>query len=175
MEIKLLRNQINSILTFAVRDEDKKEYLVTIGKINNIRNIESVTFRGVQLDQSNEQEDYIRNKILQAVEVEIDKIQSNLDISLGDMPEEKAEDKSFYEDLKNFKEKYPECYIECWTPEDYSSIKHDLENENIDYPETNWSDELWINVSNKLDHDFDANNGTNWDRLKYVIQNLTAK
>jgi len=94
MEIKLLRNQINSILTFAVRDEDKKEYLVTIGKINNTRNIESVTFRGVQLDQSNEQEDYIRNKILQAVEVEIDKIQSNLDISLGDMPEEKAEDKS---------------------------------------------------------------------------------
>jgi len=167
MEIKQLRSQTSSINTFSVRYENDKEYIVNIVKQGDIKTVQSVSYNGVELDTYNENEDFIKNKILEAVEQEISKLDETKN--------------SFYDDLREFKGKYPECYIECWTPEDYSSIKHDLENENenenenIDYPETNWSDELWINVSNKLEHDFDANNGTNWDRLKYVIQSLTAK
>ena len=167
MKIEQFRSQTSSINTFAVRYENDKEYIVNIVKQGDIKTVQSVSYNGVELDTYNENEDFIKNKILEAVEQEISKLDETKN--------------SFHDDLREFKEKYPECYIECWTPEDYSSIKHDLENENenenenIDYPESNWSDELWINVSNKLEHDFDANNGTNWDRLKYVIQSLTAK
>lgn len=163
MQIKQLRSQTSSINTFAVRYENNKEYIVNIVKQGDIKTVQSVSHNGVELDISDENEDFIKNKILEAVEQEIGKLDKTKN--------------SFYDDLREFKEKYPECYIESWTPEDYSSVNHDIENEDadIDYPEPNWSDELWVNVSNKLEHDFDANNGTNWNRLEYVIKSLTTK
>jgi hypothetical protein len=80
MEIKLLRNQTSNIHTFAVRYEDSKEYLVNIVKQGDIKTVESVSHRGVELNQTNEQENAIKSSILEAVELEIlkNKTQSTL-------------------------------------------------------------------------------------------------
>ena len=69
---------------------------------------------------------------------------------------------TFYEDLKVFRAKYPMVYLEAWTPEDFSVDEDgDASPDPVD-----WNDPAHIATADNLDHYFDANYGTNWDRVR---------
>ena len=53
-------------------------------------------------------------------------------------------------------------YVECWTPEDFSVAEDgDESSEPVD-----WNDPKHIEASDCLSHYFDANYGTNWERVR---------
>jgi len=66
---------------------------------------------------------------------------------------------NFLHDLFDLQQKYPECYIEAWTPEDY---------------ETKANKPLTIResmvVSNYLYNYCDANEGTTWDKIDFYVK-----
>ncbi len=71
-------------------------------------------------------------------------------------------EESFYRDLKELRTKYPMCYIEAWTPEDF-----DMERGEGD--STNWGQRIWTRVASRLSHEFDAERGTNWARVEEMV------
>jgi hypothetical protein len=73
--------------------------------------------------------------------------------------------KKFYKDLKDLQAKYPMCYIEAWTPEDYDSVDADFDDDEKEV-ESDWKDQDHIGTTNSLYDSFDANYGTNWDRIR---------
>lgn len=79
---------------------------------------------------------------------------------------QKMQMKNFWKELKAMQEKYPMCYIEAWTPEDYDSVDADYDEDEKEV-EANWDDDSHIKTTNSLYHSFDANYGTNWDRIRY--------
>ncbi len=66
---------------------------------------------------------------------------------------------NFLEDLFALQQRYPECYIEAWTPEDY---------------ETKAGRQLTIReamiVSNYLYNYMDANEGTSWKTIEEYVK-----
>jgi hypothetical protein len=84
---------------------------------------------------------------------------------------------AFYKDLRDFRAKYPMCYVEAWTPEDFA-IANDPASDpdwvtDVEHPEVmhitsvDWTDDRHLETANKLEHNFDANEGTNWERVGY--------
>ena len=73
--------------------------------------------------------------------------------------------KNFYKELKALQSKYPMCYIEAWTPEDYDSVDADYDDDK-EIEEADWNDQDHIGTTNALYDSFDANIGTNWDRIR---------
>jgi hypothetical protein len=73
--------------------------------------------------------------------------------------------KEFYQKLQDLQKKYPMCYIEAWTPEDYISTDVDYDNDE-DSEEADWEDEKHTSTANRLYKYFDANYGTNWERIR---------
>lgn len=71
--------------------------------------------------------------------------------------------KAFYADLRDFQKKYPMVYLEVWTPEDFAFAANDLEDvsENAD-----WQSPEHLVTAHTLERRFDANHGTNWDRVR---------
>ena len=67
---------------------------------------------------------------------------------------------SFYNDLETLRKKYPMVYIEAWTPEDFSMNSGD-----------DWNRIEHIDAAAKLYDTFDANFGTNWDRVRDAAEN----
>ena len=57
------------------------------------------------------------------------------------------------------------CYIEAWTPEDYDSVDADYDNDEVE-TEADWNDQDHIGTTTSLYNSFDANYGTNWDRIR---------
>jgi hypothetical protein len=72
----------------------------------------------------------------------------------------------FYEDLVKFQEKYPMCYIEAWTPEDFAFMKSKIDK--TEKYELNWN--TWNFVAEKLYETFDANQGTNWHKVFHIVE-----
>lgn len=82
---------------------------------------------------------------------------------------------SFFGDLQKLRDKFPQVYLEAWTPDDFEFIR---ENKNdpdspwsSDIMLADWSDPQWIDVAAELYRQFDANNGTNWISLGIAIEN----
>ena len=71
--------------------------------------------------------------------------------------------KNFYKDLKDLQAKYPMCYIEAWTPEDYSTATQQ------DFPVHRLTLGQCEIVSSNLYNYADANEGTTWDKVKYMV------
>jgi len=74
----------------------------------------------------------------------------------------------FLTDLFALQQKYPECYIEAWTPEDYSTVTQQ------DFPVHRLSIGQCEIVSSNLYNYADANEGTTWDKVKHFV-NKTIK
>lgn len=66
---------------------------------------------------------------------------------------------NFLSDLFELQQKYPECYIEAWTPEDYEAKSKE--------PLT--IRECMV-VSNYLYNYVDANEGTTWSKIEHYVQ-----
>ena len=63
----------------------------------------------------------------------------------------------FYKALEKFRKQFPMCHIEAWTPDDFRTMSRK-------------SPSLWGNVYHletvaNLERNFDAEQGTNWDRI----------
>lgn len=81
----------------------------------------------------------------------------------------KTNPQKFYDDLRKFQAKYPMCYIEAWTPEDYVSAANQG-NEDEDSTPVDWNDPDHEAVADRLSRHFDANIGTNWDRVRLELE-----
>lgn len=79
-------------------------------------------------------------------------------------------EEAFWTDLRELEKKYPMCYIEAWTPDDFDCTEGD-----IDDKDTDWQSPLWPAVVRHLGKGFDANCGTNWDRIAYSKKVVLAK
>ena len=71
--------------------------------------------------------------------------------------------KAFYADLRAFQQKYPMVYIEAWTPEDFHHAAKEKPRK------VDWNDPDHVATASILSDRFDANEGTNWDRLHEAI------
>lgn len=79
-------------------------------------------------------------------------------------------EKSFRTDLRKFRAKYPMCYIEAWTPNDFACAQ--TAEMNVEEIKANWQNPENISIVQKLEHGFDANDGTYWERIKAEMRNL---
>lgn len=80
------------------------------------------------------------------------------------------EENNFYDDLNEFREKYPSCYIEAWTPEDFVSVIN--KDKEIKQEEIDWNE--WTDVADRLYDTFDANHGTNWHKVFHIVEGTTC-
>jgi hypothetical protein len=83
-------------------------------------------------------------------------------------------DLAFEKALRKLREEYPEFYIEVWGPYDFvcgvnraEFLSHDLIMAEIIEREDEWPE-----VVNELHEGFDANYGTNWNRLEITVKEL---
>ena len=75
-----------------------------------------------------------------------------------------AREKVFLEELKDFKEKYPDFYIGAWTREDILSALSDDEIEN--------EEDFCCTVVQRLYNDFDATVGVNWNVIEWTVDKV---
>jgi hypothetical protein len=69
---------------------------------------------------------------------------------------------AFHGDLQALRAKYPMVYVECWTPDDFV-VDEDGNSPDI----VDWNHPLHETTADNLYRHFDANYGTNWDRVRY--------
>lgn len=62
---------------------------------------------------------------------------------------------TFHDDLMALREKYPMVYLEAWTPNDF-----------VDAPVVDWNHPFHETTVDNLYRHFDAEIGTNWDRIR---------
>jgi hypothetical protein len=84
----------------------------------------------------------------------------------------KTNPQKFYEDLRKFQAKYPMCYLEAWTPEDfnYASALAEFPDEGFDESAVDWNDPDHEAVADRLSRHFDANIGTSWGRVRLELE-----
>lgn len=72
--------------------------------------------------------------------------------------------KRFTKALRKLQRDFPECYVEAWTPTDFADPGEDRP----------WSVtvEESHDVVYKLEKHFDANNGTNWERVRCEVDSV---
>lgn len=70
----------------------------------------------------------------------------------------------FFQDLAALRAKYPMVYVETWTPEDFDFATNSVGNEAV--PPANWLDAKHEVTVDNLRHHFDADHGTNWERVR---------
>jgi hypothetical protein len=76
----------------------------------------------------------------------------------------------FYTELIAFRNKWPCCYLEAWTPNDFHAVSKACKKTSTpqkDQPA--W--EAWEKTAKKLYDTFDPNVGTFLDRLQWNINN----
>ena len=81
---------------------------------------------------------------------------------------------NFENELRWLREKYPQVYIEVWGPYDFTlQLKNDAYKTGEELAQAaadNW--DKWVGVVEVLHDTFDANVGTNWDRLTQAIKEI---
>jgi len=78
-----------------------------------------------------------------------------MEVFLDSLNNMKNPKKTFYDDLETLRKKYPMVYFEAWTPDDFE----------VD-SKVDWNDSRHVETVDELNHTFDANFGTNWDRVR---------
>lgn len=81
----------------------------------------------------------------------------------------------FYTELKAFCDKFPMCYIEAWTPEDFATMKYKDKLSDEDTLDLYWNEGEWIEIAERLYDSFDANQGTNWHKVFHIVENTTCQ
>lgn len=81
--------------------------------------------------------------------------------------------KSFMSDLRRLQKKYPMVYIEAWTPDDFVFSTYDDDDAELTaQPSCEWKNPEHVAVAQRLAHKFDANEGTNWERLREILSSI---
>jgi|688.fasta_scaffold1535830_2 hypothetical protein len=69
---------------------------------------------------------------------------------------------TFHTDFQALRAKYPMVYLEAWTPDDFV-----VDEDGNGSPEpVDWNDSAHIATADNLDRHFDAEYGTNWERVR---------
>ena len=71
------------------------------------------------------------------------------------------QEKAFHKELKKFQNKYPECAITAWMPDDFQ-----------DRASKKLTKEDNLNIAEELVNSFDAEIGINWDVIDNVMGDL---
>ena len=71
---------------------------------------------------------------------------------------------SFFEDLETLRLKWPMCYVEAWTPDDFDAAVSMRSGEGEALP-ADWGDPKHLETARLLDRRFDAETGTFWYRV----------
>lgn len=71
---------------------------------------------------------------------------------------------AFWSALSALKAEYPMCYIESWTPGDFVSTSGDGTGD------ANWTAKKHLATAGSLEHHFDAEHGTNWERIRNALE-----
>lgn len=69
---------------------------------------------------------------------------------------------AFHADLQALRKKYPMVYIEAWQPDDFVFHEGDID----DAPAVDWNHPFHEITADNLRRHFDAEIGTNWDRIR---------
>lgn len=72
----------------------------------------------------------------------------------------------FWQDLQALKDKYRMCYIETWVPNDFETPR----DETVGDQPCDWSDPKHVQTVNVLERRFDAEHGTNWQRIWDAVE-----
>ena len=84
------------------------------------------------------------------------------------------DEENFQDELRWLREKYPQFYIEVWGPYDFvlqlTNDGYKTGEELAQAAADNW--DKWVGVVEVLHDTFDANFGTNWDRLTEAIKEI---
>ena len=84
------------------------------------------------------------------------------------------DENNFQDELRWLREKYPQFYIEVWGPYDFAlQLQEDpfaSGEELAQAAADNW--DKWQGVVEVLHDTFDANVGTNWDRITEAIEEI---
>ena len=67
---------------------------------------------------------------------------------------------SFFSDLTKLRDKYPMCYVEAWTPDDFN---------------TEWASHDSEAIASVLCHRFDAEYGTSWNSVESAKEETGVK
>jgi hypothetical protein len=79
----------------------------------------------------------------------------------------------FFKDLKALQAKYPMCFIDAWTPDDYEFALAMNEEPDAELEENaNWSDDRYAWATFMIHKRKDANNGIDWEWLSIVLEDL---
>lgn len=83
-------------------------------------------------------------------------------------------DTAFETALRKLREEYPEFYVEAWGPYDFvSGYRRDLHlSHNTIMDEILEKQDEWPIVVDELHEGFDANYGTNWDRINITVREV---
>ena len=84
------------------------------------------------------------------------------------------DEENFQKELRRLREQYPQFYIEVWGPYDFvlqlTNDGYKTGEELAQAAADNWN--KWEGVVEILHDTFDANFGTNWDRLTQAIEEI---
>jgi hypothetical protein len=83
-------------------------------------------------------------------------------------------DLAFETALRKLRDEYPEFYIEVWGPYDFvgAANRNEFLSHDLIMAEIIEREDEWPEVVNELHEGFDANYGTNWNRLEITIKEL---
>jgi hypothetical protein len=76
---------------------------------------------------------------------------------------------TFHDDLRALRAKYPMVYLEAWTPEDFGVHDGDGDPEPVD-----WNHPFHEITADNLRRHFDAEYGTNWERVRHESISVTG-
>lgn len=92
------------------------------------------------------------------------------------MTEEEWNDKdlAFEKALRNLRDKFPEFYLEVWGPYDFvvGVNREEFQSHDLIMAEIIERVDEWPAVVDELHDGFDANCGTNWDRIDMTVKEV---
>jgi hypothetical protein len=89
------------------------------------------------------------------------------------MPRKNTLSTQFFKDLRTLQAKYPMCFIDAWTPDDYEFALAMGEEPDAELEENaDWSHDRYVWASRMVSKRKDANNGIDWDWLSIVLEDL---
>jgi hypothetical protein len=71
--------------------------------------------------------------------------------------------KEYRKDLAALRERYPMCYLESWTPDEFDAVA-----EREDSVLADWFDPKHLQTAENLLRSFDPMEGTNWETIDHA-------
>lgn len=83
----------------------------------------------------------------------------------------------FQKEIRALQAKYPMCYIESWNPNDWQQYltPERVEEEDEHLLSADWHEPIHCEIAAHLTRYFDAQHGTDWNRLEYSVDQIKGR